>query len=503
LINLPNGDMNLIGPQPEVTVEVPKEYTEREGELLGPRDNPSVKVDEGGNDSSRLPQLLTGLFSGLDRASVRWCVLRKYEGFPTALLGRDIDILVHPDDLPTAVQAVYRISNISVTRLVPNADGVNLCADGVRLDFISSLAWRGQPYLELDQVLARSANCPGRTQLRVPDGTDKAIIMLFQSYLATGGIKPEYRNEISTVFAAQREQVIARISPRAGMKLAVRLVSCIAARDYDSAVRALQSMGWRLFLRNLARNPGLSLAGVCTHYWERLRTLLAPEKVMTVAFVGVDGTGKSTVLAEVEKALRPVACHLERRYFRPKILYDRKPHPIGEYIHPHSFPQHSALVSVIRAMVWCAEYWIAIFLASRKGTVLQFYDRYFHDVVVDPRRCGYGGPGWFVRMLDALVVEPELWVLLDAPPEVTRARKPEFDVAETSRQRLAYLATIAPRRSVLVIDAGQPLKRVVEQVEAAILQLLEKRAVDAFARAFKMHAHFRHGSAAQQETSGA
>lgn len=449
----------------------------------------------------RVSHLLSEVFSGLDRASVRWCVLREYEGFPNALLGRDVDILIHPDDLLCAIQVVYGISNVTVTRVVPRNGGVSLCADSVQLDFIWSLTWQGQPYLEVDHVLARSTKWPRWKQLRVPDEADKAIISLFHGYIATGGIKEQYRDEISAVFDVRRRQVIARLSPRTSVKLAIQLVSRIAASDYNGAISSLKSMHWRLFLRSLARSPGSSLLGQWTHYWQRIRNLVAPGKVITVAFVGVDGTGKSTVVAEVKKTLLPIVCKIEHRYFRPKVFYDRAPQKVGNYLHPHSLAPHSNFGSALRAMIWCAENWAGSFLASRNGTVLELYDRYFHDLLVDPRRYRYGGPRWLVRLLSALVV-PDLFVLLDAPPEVSRARKPEFDVAETTRLRVGYLMAVPRRRSVLIVDATQPLEQVVTQVEAAILHLLEQRAADTFAQHFNGRAQFLFDGAAAHTTSG-
>jgi len=52
------------------------------------------------------------------------------------------------------------------------------------------------------------------------------------------------------------------------------------------------------------------------------------------------------------------------------------------------------------------------------------------------------------------------------------------------------LAMIARRRSVLVVDSAQPLKQVIAQVEAAILDLLKRRAASTFAKHFKVHASF-------------
>ena len=49
---------------------------------------------------------------------------------------------------------------------------------------------------------------------------------------------------------------------------------------------------------------------------------------------------------------------------------------------------------------------------------------------------------WLARLVGLLMPEPDLWLLLDAPVEVVRARKQEVSEKETARQLDAYRSFI-------------------------------------------------------------
>jgi thymidylate kinase len=72
------------------------------------------------------------------------------------------------------------------------------------------------------------------------------------------------------------------------------------------------------------------------------------------------------------------------------------------------------------------------------------------------------------RLVGKLMPQPKLWVLLDAPAEVLQARKQEVSLEESARQRQAYLAFVCQQREYAIVDASQPLDRVIADVERAV-----------------------------------
>ena len=61
------------------------------------------------------------------------------------------------------------------------------------------------------------------------------------------------------------------------------------------------------------------------------------------------------------------------------------------------------------------------------------FDRYFHDVLVDPRRYRYGGPLWYAKFLAGMVPEPNVVILLDADEHSIAARKCEVPLLEIKK----------------------------------------------------------------------
>lgn len=104
---------------------------------------------------------------------------------------------------------------------------------------------------------------------------------------------------------------------------------------------------------------------------------------------------------------------------------------------------------------YTAGYAVKILPALAQNNLIVF-DRYYHDLLVDPRRYRYGGPMWLVRWIGKLIPKPDLWVLLDAPPHVLQARKQEVTPQETARQREAYLDLANKLPNFHVVDASQP-----------------------------------------------
>jgi len=135
-------------------------------------------------------------------------------------------------------------------------------------------------------------------------------------------------------------------------------------------------------------------------------------------------------------------------------------------VDPHGKPPRGAFLSLVKVFIWIFEEWYAT-LVHERGALL-VCDRYYHDLLVDPKRYRYGAPLWTAKFVGELMPRPKLWILLNAPPEILQTRKQEVTPEETARQCAAYLEFICGQRKHAIIDASQPLERVIADVEAAI-----------------------------------
>lgn len=211
-----------------------------------------------------------------------------------------------------------------------------------------------------------------------------------------------------------------------------------------------------------AASPGL---------WLRVRRWLRPATPW-VALLGVDGSGKSAVLAGLARTLASTpftGLHVIHR--RPQLVYrtTTQPGPISHY----AKPPHNRIVSLIKlgaiALDWLLGYWVHIRWRQAHG-ILVVADRHaLLDLLADPLRYRYAGPVWPIRLLLRLLPEPDTLVLLNASTDVLQARKQELTYQKTDELRLAYLQLAKQQTNHYVIDANQPLPQVLDEVRQVVM----------------------------------
>ena len=195
----------------------------------------------------------------------------------------------------------------------------------------------------------------------------------------------------------------------------------------------------------------------------------APHRGLVVALLGPDGSGKSAVAEAVAQRLAPDFADTVRLHLRPRLGLRRSHN--GPALTPHAKPPRSALVSIVKVLYFAVDYNLGHRLQVRprvQAGALVLFDRYCHDMLVDPRRYRYGGPQWLLRWLAAVVPKPDLWLLLDAPAEVLRRRKREVAWAELVQLRAAYRELLQRLPHGVLIDTGQPFDAVVETAVTCI-----------------------------------
>jgi thymidylate kinase len=196
-----------------------------------------------------------------------------------------------------------------------------------------------------------------------------------------------------------------------------------------------------------------------------------------VVFMGPDGAGKSTVIGEVVNHLEPVFWTTSILHLRPSLgqRTDGPPTPVTD---PHGQVPRGQLASMLKMLYYLIDYlaghWVRV-LPKRAQASMVIFDRYYHDILVDPRRYRYGGPEWFVRLLSHWIPQPDLFVFLDVAPEIAQARKQEVSLKETRRQCEAYRALAVGQPWHYLVDAGRSVRDVTGAVEKIIIEHMTRR----------------------------
>lgn len=187
-----------------------------------------------------------------------------------------------------------------------------------------------------------------------------------------------------------------------------------------------------------------------------------------LAVLGPDGSGKSTLLDRIERDLSPRFGSVQRHHLRPHWGRRRPGRPTTD---PHGRPPRGRVASVAKLCLWWADYWLGYLLQIRpalRGSGLVLFDRYFDDLLVDPRRYRYGGPVRLARLVAQSIPRPHAILVLDAPVDVLRERKREVSPEEVERQRWAYHQLAERLASAHEVDAGRPFEEVVADAERIV-----------------------------------
>ena len=161
---------------------------------------------------------------------------------------------------------------------------------------------------------------------------------------------------------------------------------------------------------------------------------------MIVAFLGADGSGKSTV---IDKFLAHVAddwAEVKYVHFRPTYFLRRKENR-ETVSNPHEGKSRGSFMSLLKLLLFVLEYNWAFYIHSKKFNQLIIFDRYYYDVLADPQRVKICSPLWLVKCI-ARLIRSDLVLYLNAPVETLYSRKREVGKEALTEITNRYLALV-------------------------------------------------------------
>ena len=443
--------------------------------------------------SSNERRLFEDFFARLEAANIVTLLLRNYETFP-ARMGHDLDVFFQRADVPRAVEifcAVLQAGGGAVLH-VHERDYVLAvwfrAAPGepqaIHLDFYhGAYTWHSLPYINETELL--SARRPaGNFQAARP--AHEALNLFLTSVLWGGFYKVRYAPRIAALLQAPAEAVeFFRVLEREfgpGSRPPVDLIG--GQTPERDAMRPYARQLRRSFkVRSLLHHP-FRTAFRLTRYWlKELGTVLAPPGIC-LAFLGPDGSGKSTVIAAVKERIEYFFGEVEDRHWRPHFLRDvgvllgKREKTSGPVSDPHGRAPHSTAVSGLRFFYYWLDYWLGYPLhvwKYRAKNHLVIFDRYAQDMVCDPKRYRLKLPTGLMKLFCRLVPQPELTFVLLADAETIHQRKGEVPL-ETLRELLQrYGAAAQSGGNIRAVDCRRPVNQIADEIAAVVLAHLQAK----------------------------
>ena len=431
-------------------------------------------------------ELLLALFRYLELCGVDYCAVGDTRAWPRALAG-DADIVVGRAELahiPRLLAAFCRECRVYLVQLLRHERTATYFVMGwigdsgspefLAVDFCSDYLRGGRRLLTAREILERRAPAldsgGAERGFFVPPPHMQFIYYLLKK-VDKGELDDPHGEYLAACWRADPDGAwdqVCRFWPR---HEDAELIGRAAAEDEWFLVR-----GVLLRLRRaLHRSAPLGVAGLSGELRRRIGRMLKPTG-MTVAVLGPDGSGKSSLIGVLLEELAPAFRATHYLHLRPRLLGKRT--SAGPATEPHALPARGRLASLAKLGYFFVDYVaghaLRIWPLKCRSTLVIF-DRHYRDLAVDARRYRYGGPAGVARRVAGLVPGPDLWLVLDAPAEVAQARKREVAAAETERQRQGYLELAEHLQNSVIVDATPGLRAVATQAATAVLRWLEGR----------------------------
>ena len=183
-----------------------------------------------------------------------------------------------------------------------------------------------------------------------------------------------------------------------------------------------------------------------------------------VSFMGVDGSGKTTLARKLKSSYK----NSSYLHLKPYILLKDRRTKVKD---PHLQNKSTPIVSLLRLFSWLISYKV-FFLINKKDKFL-FFDRYAHDIIIDPLRYKHDLSNVLTRFLLNFFPKPDLWIFLKPSVKTLKSRKLELSDKELKRQIKEYSNFFINKKNVLMLNTNNKYKILLSKIFRKINNIIK------------------------------
>lgn len=397
----------------------------------------------------------------IDKSNIPYALVGRTEGYP-ANIGSDIDIVIPRSDIDTFKQVIWQMED-SQTKIVQMLQHEivafyyvlfhfdNGTIVSVQPDVCTDYYRKGRKLLSADYLLDGKKEAEqGGFYVLAPE---KEFLYYLLKKVDKRNLSEEQYQHIRTSYLTDKGKALLEAKKFWKDENLLLIQKSMDENDFHLLHNNLERLQ-----KGIHSSHSRKTTDVLKNIALKFKRILNPTGYV-ITVLGPDGSGKTTVMEQFKKDIKPAFRRLQQFHLFPK------PHKGATKVveDPHGKKKRNFILSLLKLVYFL---WIYIgghlryVLPMKVKSTLTIFDRYYDDILVDPVRYRNGTPSWIVKLIRCFVPKPELWVILDCPTEVIQARKAEVTPAETERQRQAYLSLAKTKNNSIVLNTNRDVKEI-------------------------------------------
>ena len=187
-------------------------------------------------------------------------------------------------------------------------------------------------------------------------------------------------------------------------------------------------------------------------------------KRIIISLMGVDGSGKTTYAKKIIKIFKKS----KYLHLKPYILFQDRRTTIKN---PHHQKKSIFILSLFRLLSWLVSY--KIFFNLNKKKKIYIFDRYAHDIFIDPLRYKHNLSQNLTKIILEFFPKPDLWIFLNPSIKTVKLRKLELSDIELRRQIKDYTDFFKKQNNVLELNTKIKKEILIKHIKKKINKIIK------------------------------
>lgn len=405
-------------------------------------------------------------FNELNQQEIRYCIMNGYENYPN-IIGSDIDIIVNSYNKFSLILDVLavKLDYIIIQKLEHKYKVANFFIAkqfDSKIEILSLDIY--EHYLVEDRILFDSEYfLKDKLQYKnffIPNNKNECLY-----YFIKKVVKQDIESNFDVLFNKYDNEI--------KFEDFFRNSANSIKKSFESKDKTFFSIN-----KNVLREEILDTIK-SSKYLKVLESIRVLKRIFRptgfiISILGPDGSGKSTIIEELKKRELPFR-RIDYFHLKPRLLGakgDGQP-----VVNPHAKKPYKGLLSYIKLFHFFLDYivgFLILILPLKIKSSLIIFDRYYDDILVDPKRFRYAGSLMIAKFTRFFLPQPELYFILTTDAQVIYKRKQEVVFEELERQINVYNSLVDGQKYIH-IDVDKDIGDIVNEIEIIICKKLNER----------------------------